>query len=70
MTGRLILAVITVAMLAANGCQSDKPRDDADDFAGRTYDYSYDKFGFQVDPKTGEKIDASYNRRLEKVIGR
>ena len=39
MTGRLVLAVIVMAMLAASGCQSDKERDDVDVFLNSGVDY-------------------------------
>ena len=32
--------------------------------------YTYDKFGFQVAPASGRRLDSAYNRQLEKEIGR
>ena len=69
---RAAVGVLLIVLLLSAGCQTGKRNASGphvDRFDARR-NYTYDKFGFQVDPKTGDKIDSAYNLRLEKVIGR
>ncbi|HUV38745.1 MAG TPA: hypothetical protein VMY39_03985 [Planctomycetota bacterium] len=71
MLRRLLIASLIAVLAGVCGCQTDgTPADETDVYARPTSDYTYDKFGFQVDARTGERIDSAYNRRLEKQIGR
>lgn len=72
MTMRLLPGLMVALLLAAGGCVSGDRTADDRDVERRTgqHNFTYDKFGFQVDSTTGEPIDSAYNRQLEKLIGR
>jgi len=70
MTERLVLAAI-ILLTTLVGCQSGETRSgESSSYERRTTEYTYDKFGYQVNPTSKQRIDSAYNRRLEKQIGR